>query len=360
MEKKGTSLLPLHYGHPPEYLYKRMITLGGLISDLIIENYGLKELMKRFSDPFWFHSLSLAIGFDWNSSGTTVSTLSAIKDYYTMKKGEIRVAGGKGKKMGTFRADMDAAIADGFIDENKAGKIRNDAKKIGKIDNNLLLDGFDLYLQFVVFDSNGNYALVQQGMNPGAKMARRYHWASGFSDPLKDLNRDVSSDYINDHVRDISARESYGHRNAMVDVLEENPERYRYISNQRTLDNYDLPELRLDFRPNWKALRALYENDVKKFDDIYMSKGIGKSAITALSYIAEIIHGEKPSFVDPVKYSFTVGGKDGIPYPVNVSDYDAVIDFYKYVIHSLPLKTGEEERLTVWLRRYEDEKNKLK
>ena len=63
--------MPLHYGHPPEYLYKRMIKLGGIISDIIIKNYDTKFFLNKLSDPFWFHLFSLAIGFDRNSSDTT-------------------------------------------------------------------------------------------------------------------------------------------------------------------------------------------------------------------------------------------------------------------------------------------------
>jgi hypothetical protein len=31
----------------------------------------------------------------------------------------------------------------------------------------------------------------------------------------------------------------------------------------------------------------------------------------------ELIYGAEPSWKDPVKFSFAVGGKDGVPYPVD-------------------------------------------
>ena len=96
MQKKGSAILPLHYGHPPEYLFKRMVKLSGLLSDLIIDRFGPDVFLEKMSDPFWFHSLSLATGFDWNSSGTTTATLSALKEYYSSRDGEIRIIGGKG------------------------------------------------------------------------------------------------------------------------------------------------------------------------------------------------------------------------------------------------------------------------
>ncbi|EQD79575.1 protein containing DUF763, partial [mine drainage metagenome] len=35
MQRKGTAILPLHYGHPPEKLFRRMISLSGILSSLI-------------------------------------------------------------------------------------------------------------------------------------------------------------------------------------------------------------------------------------------------------------------------------------------------------------------------------------
>lgn len=37
--------------------------------------------------------------------------------------------------------------------------------------------------------------------------------------------------------------------------------------------------------------------------------------------MAEVIHGVKPSYRDPVRYSFAHGGKDGHPFPVDRESY---------------------------------------
>ena len=79
--RNGTAYLPLHYGKPPELLYRKIVRLTGQICELISETYGTKELIWRMADPVWFHSLSLVTGFDWNSSGTTTTTLHALKEY---------------------------------------------------------------------------------------------------------------------------------------------------------------------------------------------------------------------------------------------------------------------------------------
>lgn len=338
MEKRGSAILPLHYGHPPEYLYKRMVKLGGIVSDAIVEKFGIDRLLENFSDPFWFHSLSLAIGFDWNSSGTTTATLSALKEYYSNNNREVFILGGKGKKLGKISSEFEALVKDGIISDSKAGKIREDVRRVAKVDQNLLQDGFDLYMQFLVMDASGKWVVVQQGMSPEMRMARRYHWIHKTGlDFLNDGRNGISSQVLQPSVMDLSASSSAEHRDSMLEIVKENPRQYfSTISegNQSTLDNYtdNKPILRMDYRIDWNRMRDLYEYQPSDFSELAFMKGIGKSTVRAISYLAELIYGSQPSFRDPVKFSFALGGKDGVPKPVNVQDYDRAIEFYQEVL----------------------------
>lgn len=339
MPRTGMSVLPLHYGHPPEYLYKRMIRLSGLISDLIIEKFGSEHLLQNFADPFWFHSLSLATGFDWNSSGTTTATLSALKEYYSKKSENIVIIGGKGRQMGKIAEDLNSAVDTGFISDHKAQSLRRNAKELAKVDNNLLQDTYDLYLQFIVLDGKGKWSLVQQGMNSSLRMARRYHWIySTVSERLNDGRNGISTEKTVEDVLDLTTKLSERNRSDMVELAREGAHKFYYgvvTDKQRTLDSFskDEPVLRMDYKINWKKMRELYEYQPKDFDELSNLSGIGKSTIRALSYLAEVIYGDQPSFVDPVKFSFGLGGKDGVPKPINVSDYDKAIEFYDELLH---------------------------
>ena len=338
MEKRGSAILPLHYGHPPEYLYKRMVKLGGIVSETIREKFGVDRLLENFSDPFWFHSLSLAIGFDWNSSGTTTATMSALKEFYQKKNDDLFILGGKGKKLGSIGSEFDAIVKDGVISDSKAGKIREDVRRVAKVDQTLLQDGFDLYMQFLIMDASGKWVVVQQGMSPELRMARRYHWINKASmDFLNDARNGISSQILQPSVLDLSASESSEHRGSMVEIVRDNPRQYfaRLRSgSQSTLDNYTdkSPVLRMDYRIDWEKMRSLYEYQPRNFEELAFMKGIGKSTVRAISYLAELIFGSEPSFKDPVKYSFALGGKDGVPKPVNVHDYDMAIEFYREVL----------------------------
>lgn len=79
MKKSGITDLPLHYGHVPMWLAKRMSSLGLAIVESILIEYGRAEVIRRLSNPFWFQSLGAIMGMDWHSSGITTSVLGALK-----------------------------------------------------------------------------------------------------------------------------------------------------------------------------------------------------------------------------------------------------------------------------------------
>lgn len=338
MRKTGISILPLHYGHPPQFLYRRMVTLGGILCSLIEEKYGTDDLLDRLADPFWFHSLSLAIGFDWNSSGTTTTTMSALKEYFALNDSGIRIAGGKGPRMSLISEEMDDLWKRGFISELSASGIRKNARTVAKVDSRLLDDDYDLYMQFLAVSGKGNWSVVQQGLDSNSRTARRYHWSHSNQEFLNDGREGISSDVVKEKVTDLSTRVSERHRELMAELARENPRKEMFtINRQSTLDSFAENQkiLRLDIRVNWNKLREIYEYQPADFEELFNYRGVGKSTVRALSYLAEVVYGSEPSFRDPVKFSFALGGKDGIPKPVDYYDYDRCIEFYSDVLGNL-------------------------
>jgi len=59
--------------------------------------------------------------------------------------------------------------------------------------------------------------------------------------------------------------------------------------------------------------------------------------------VSEIIYGAKPSYEDPVRYSFAHGGKDGTPYPINRKHYDKSIEILEKAIKKA--KIGQLEKI---------------
>src|SRR5690606_28054848 len=87
----------------------------------------------------------------------------------------IYICGGKGKHSRQTPAEL-LAIADKTgLDGNL---LVQNSKLSAKVDNTAIQDGFQLYLHSFVVTSDGDWAVVQQGMNNESGMARRYHWHS--------------------------------------------------------------------------------------------------------------------------------------------------------------------------------------
>ncbi|MCR4742259.1 MAG: DUF763 domain-containing protein [Treponema sp.] len=177
IRNSGHADLPLHSGTVPRWLADRMMILGTLITESLVENFGPDEVLVRLSDPLWFQSFGAVMGMDWHSSGITTSVMYALKRGLNPRAKElgIYICGGRGKYS---RMTPDELLEIG----NKTGLngeefVRN-SKLVAKVDNNAVQDGFQLYQHNFIVTKSGKWAVVQQGMNVDEKKARRYHWCS--------------------------------------------------------------------------------------------------------------------------------------------------------------------------------------
>ncbi|MBC7081765.1 MAG: DUF763 domain-containing protein [Thermoplasmatales archaeon] len=339
MEKTGIADLPLHYGKAPAWLYKRMVRLADAISAIIIEEYGEEKLLELLSNPYWFQSFSCVLGYDWHSSGTTTVTCACLKE--ALSKYGIMAAGGKGMAKRTLEEI-----------EEKAGeiydKISYASRMTAKVDSAALQDGYELYHHMIIFDSYGRWIVIQQGMDKENRYARRYHWIW----KIKNFVEEPHSGIIGKKgiALNMTDKESEEARNVSVDIVKEKPswvyKQFMKIRScklyQSTLDGKMLA-LRMPEKINWNALREAYEIQPRNFEEMLAIKGIGASTVRALAYISDLIYGCPPSWNDPVKYSFAVGGKDGVPYPVNRKAMDEATNI---LIQSLEeAKIGKKDKI---------------
>ena len=176
-KRAGSADLPLHGGRVPKWLGDRMTALGAVISQAIVLEYGRDELLRRLAHPFWFQSFGAVMGMDWHSSGITTSVLGALKRGLAPLSGElgIHVCGGRGKHSRQTPHEL-AAVGDRVGVDGLA--LAKASRLTAKVDSAAVQDGFDLYLHGFIVTDDGNWAVVQQGINPDRKQARRYHWLS--------------------------------------------------------------------------------------------------------------------------------------------------------------------------------------
>jgi hypothetical protein len=183
MKRSGTADLPLHNGRVPPWLAERMTRLGTAITEAIIYHYGSSAFLSRLSDPFWFQALGAVMGMDWHSSGITTSVMGALKRGLGPQADElgIYICGGRGRFSRNTPQELRSIAERRSFDG--AALVRA-SRLTARVDNNAIADGFQIYLHSFILASNGEWAVVQQGLNNRSGMARRYHWHSA---TLKDF-----------------------------------------------------------------------------------------------------------------------------------------------------------------------------
>jgi hypothetical protein len=76
-------------GQMPGLAFSENETSGRLIIEVVVLEFGPKEVLRRVADPYWFQALGCALGFDWHSSGLTTTTCAAVKDGIKNREGEL-------------------------------------------------------------------------------------------------------------------------------------------------------------------------------------------------------------------------------------------------------------------------------
>jgi hypothetical protein len=359
MSKTGVTNLPLHGGKVPRWLFKRMVKLSKGIIDVLILEFGRDEFIRRMSDPFWFQALSCVLGFDYHSSGTTTVTCGALSEALKPFDEGIAVAGGKGKASRKTLYQIENIGDDYNLSTAKIDELKYSSRMTAKIDNAAIQDGYNLYHHVFIFSESGLWCVIQQGLNSDINYARRYHWLSeNISSFINEPHNGIISDKKSDIVLDMTSINSKNTQKICVDLIRDNP---RHLmrdwmiisnnSNQFSLDNWidssikfkKVECLNMPRTINWNKMKELYDYQPSNYEELLSIKGVGQKTVRALSLISELIYGEKPSWNDPVKYTFTVGGKDGVPYPVDKKSMDESSEIIKDGINKA--KIGNRDKL---------------
>lgn len=358
MYKTGVIDLVLHSGSVPRWLFRRMVKLAKGIFTIIVDEFSVEEVLNRVSDPLFFQALSNVLGFDWDSSGSTTVTCGVLKEVFREENLGIKIAGGKGEESRKTFNDLEVIGEEFNISTRKLEELKYASRMTAKVDSTAIQAGYQIYHHTVFVSEKGSWAVVQQGLNLESKTARRYHW---FSKILKSFVEEphtgISGEKIHKNVLDMTAKKSEECRRICVDLVNESKEKLRrqYLAlirpNQTFLTGWSREEVKLKKYPhyrllpeniNWKALQKAYEVKPKNFEEILAIKGIGPTTLKGLALVAEIIYGAKPSWEDPLKFSFAFGGKDGIPYPVKRRVMDKAISFLKEAVEAA--KIGDKEK----------------
>ncbi len=355
--------------------------MGTEIIEALLINYGKKEVLTRLSDPLWFQSLGAVLGMDWHSSGITTSVMYALKRGINKRAREfgLCICGGRGKYSRKTPEELlylaDATGLDGR-ELVKASKLS------AKVDSTAVQDGFQLYMHNFILSDEGDWAVVQQGMNPQSKTARRYHWSSENVKSFVDQPHSAVTGENQGRILNLTDSSANDTRGKILTLSQENPDRMikeiakisgqdfsRQLefdfddedsekisgqlsksqnsvlspSNSESPSGADLPilikndrnlimpahhEVRpedVDLKRLGAVLATAYESDNKDFESLLLTPGLGARTLQSLTLVSEVIYGTPSRFSDPARFSFAHGGKDGHPFPVPCKIYDESI-----------------------------------
>jgi uncharacterized protein len=373
----ATINLPLHGGHAPPYLVKRMMKLSYAISKVIVDEYGAHDFIRRLADPLWFQAFGCVLGFDWHSSGVTTVVSGVLKQSLKEDVHAISVAGGKGKKATEAKNDIPKLAERHYnLSSDKIYSLMHASRLAAKVDNAAVQDGYSLYHHVVFFDEHGNWTIVQQGMSSKKKLARRYHW---ISDDLTSFVQEPHSGIISankvPNTLNMTSIDSTENQKISVELARDDINNlkssiYRVseaisspIEKRNTLDNWistdssngnckgsenteyqsNVVRYEMPRRLDWNLFRKIYDLQPQNYEQLISVPGVGPAAVRALSLIGEIIFGTEASWQDPVKFNFAHGGKDGVPYPIARRTYDKSISYLSSAIEGAEI--DREQRI---------------
>ena len=360
IRNSGHADLPLHTGTVPRWLADRMMVLGTLITESLVENFGPDEVLVRLSDPLWFQSFGAVMGMDWHSSGITTSVMYALKRGLNPRAKElgIYVCGGRGKYSRMTPDELLGIAEKEGLDGNTL--VRN-SKLVAKVDNNAVQDGFQLYQHNFVLTRSGSWAVVQQGMNTADKKARRYHWCST---NLRSFVEEPHSGVVGDNkgkILNLTDSQADKARSSILEMSREEPERmlreivqiekpasemillqdgkvesksvvqgelFPELTNERSIvmpAHHEVREQNVDLKRLGGVLATAYNSQPKDFEELLLTPGLGPRTLQSLALVSEVIYGTPSRFTDPARFSFAHGGKDGHPFPVPLKIYDESI-----------------------------------
>jgi hypothetical protein len=354
LKKVGIVELRLAKGPVPHY--KEIVKLSGAIMAFLVNEFGTKEVIKRFSDPLWTNCYACVVGFEWQFSGLTTVPLMATKEALEKENLGIKVIGGKGKKARALDEISSVCGSLGLSDQ-KIEEIKRASKLTCKVDTCEVQDSHSLYFHAMLVDEKGNYATINQKMNVKKGTARRFHWVTN-------PKQFVEEPYIaaigtrKDIVVNLTSKASRECRKVIVDNVKDMTPKKLYqtiISLSREVGQTTITQflgmkvvklpyyLQIPKRISLEALEIAHEIAPKNFENLLEIKNIGPATIRGLAYVSKLIYDTDFSFEDPVKYTFAFGTKAKIPYPVEKKAMREVADILQNAIEQA--KLGERDKI---------------
>jgi hypothetical protein len=320
-----------------------MSLLGSAIVEAIVTDYGKSEVIRRLSDPCWFQALGCVLGMDWHSSGITTSVMGALKKAVNPQVRElgIYICGGKGRYSKETPAELRAIAEKTGL---SADQLVYSSKLTAKVDNTAIQDGFQLYLHSFILTNEGEWAVVQQGMNDANGYARRYHWHSSAFESYTTNPHTFIYGKNQGLILNLTDAGADPTKAGILDLVGEKPAHLLpEIRNLLMPGHHDVRAENVNLKRLGSVLALAHESKPANFESLLMLEGVGPRTLQSLTLVSEVIHGTPSRFEDPARFSFAHGGKDGHPFPVPLKIYDNTISTLKEALDKAKVGASEKK-----------------
>ena len=317
-----------------------MTRLGTAIVESILLHYGRSAFLSRVSDPYWFQALGSVMGMDWHSSGITTSVMGALKRGLNPRAEELGlyVCGGRGRHSRNTPDELRMVAERQGLDGEALVRT---SRLTARIDNNCIADGFQIYLHSFLVAANGEWAIVQQGLNDSTGLARRYHWHStNVRDFMCDPHTGIAGANQGTILNLVDAQAAPA-QHALVGMAHADPDAtLREVRRLAMPRHHEVRAEDVDLKRLGAVLAVAYERDLRTFADLVLVEKLGPRTLQTLAMVAEVVHGTPVRFSDPARFSFALGGKDGHPFPVPLKTYDESIGVLRRALDQAKLDGG--------------------
>ncbi len=283
------------------------------------------------------------MGMDWHSSGITTSVIGALKKAINPLSKElgIYVCGGRGRHSRNTPLElMQIADRTGLDGDYLVRCSRLSAK----VDNTALQDGFQIYLHAFFVTREGQWSVVQQGLNNQSGYARRYHWHSEAFESFVNEPHDLIYGKNQGLILNLTDSGAALARQSISDFAASHPEKaINEIRKIRLPEHHDVQAKDVDLKRLGSVIALAHETQPAGFEDLLLIKGLGPRTLQSLALVSEVIYGAPSRFEDPARYSFAHGGKDGHPFPVPTVVFDKTIYTLKHAIQKAKLGHTEKK-----------------
>jgi len=185
---------------------------------------------------------------------------------------------------------------------------------------------------------------VQQGMNEGSRLARRYHWHSA---TVKEFTCEPHTGIVGENegvIQNLVDERAKPAQDALLAIANDTPQRtLTEVMKMKMPMHHDVRAKDVDLKRLGAVLAVSHERKLRDFASLLLVENVGPRTLQTLAMIAEVIHGTPTRFSDPARFSFALGGKDRHPFPVPLKTYDESIAVLRRSLDAA--RVGDTEKI---------------